>query len=420
MRRPSSVRGLFVVVGALGLFHCLAAPAAAFYQRQWGASDVELRGFVDLSGAFSRNPADTVFYPDRTEALWGGSGRFLADARLGAAARTELNVLQTVRAKPSFRLASPGEAAVEVERSALLTWEQHESGNSEAQLDVDVLTVGWSCRRLDLTLGRQPVNLATTFYFSPNDFFAPFSAQTFFRVYKPGVDAARAEVRLGELSQLSIIGVLGYEPDPSRGNGWSASPDWSRASLLGRLAVPFAGFEWALLAGSVRDQTVSGGSLQGELFNWLGIRAEGHYAAAETGSAASGLEVTVGLEHRFVNSLTIRLEQFHHGQGYGSIDLVNEAARHGRLGLGYTGRDYTAFDMGYEFSPLLTGELLLIRNWTDQSWLFSVNSVYSLSDESELNLNITVPHGHAPDQATIRSEFGLEPCQAALAYRRYF
>jgi hypothetical protein len=53
--------------------------------------------------------------------------------------------------------------------------------------------------------------LASTYYFSPNDFFAPFTADTFYREYKAGVDAVRLDINLGTLSQLTLIGALTYD-----------------------------------------------------------------------------------------------------------------------------------------------------------------------------------------------------------------
>lgn len=100
-------------------------------------------------------------------------------------------------------------------------------------------------------------------------------------MYKAGVDAARFDLRLSDLSQFTLIGVLGYHEEQDAGNGWSRAPDWGRTSLVGRLTRNRGDFEWGLVAGRVRDYRVFGASLQGDLFHWLGIRAEGHYQDTE-------------------------------------------------------------------------------------------------------------------------------------------
>lgn len=308
-----------------------------------------------------------------------------------------------------------------MERSGLLSWQQHASGNSEANLSVDTAAFHFVQQNVEWSIGRQPVNLATTVYFTPNDFFASFAAQTFYRAYKPGVDSGRAEVRLGNLAQLSLVGVLGYAPADTNAADWRNRPDWSRNSLVGRLAVNRNDFEWGVLAGSVRQYRVIGGSLQGELFDWLGIRAEGHYADPEHDGLASGSELSVGLEHRFANSLELRIEQFHHGQGYGgSAEALARALNAGIVQEGYTGRQYTAFGASYEFSPLLTGDVLVLANWNDHSRLVSLNGVYSLSDEAELAMTLSIPRGEHAVTTSPGSEFGLAPTTLACVFRLYY
>lgn len=392
----------------------------AFYEWQGDQKNLNLRGFTSLTASGGRYPQNNIFFTDRTDTSWSGAFRLLADAAVGDHGHLELNGLQTIVSTSETLLSQYSNRPTTVERSGLLSWQQHESSNSQGNFVLDTINAGWSTDRIDFILGRQPINLASTFYFTPNDFFAPFAAQTFFRVYKPGVDGARIEARLGNLSQLSVITVMGYGQDPATGNSWSNRVDWSRTSLLTRFATTKIGFEWAFLGGSVRDHTIIGGSLQGELWDWLGIRAEGHYASPEKDAENNGSEITLGLEHRFANSLTVRLEQFYHGQGYRNIEAVNNAINAGQLTSGYLGRSYTAFDMNYEFSPLLIGELLFLKNWTDHSQLFSINVIYSLTDESELNATMSLPIGDTPDGSLINSEFGARPVQGVIQFRFYF
>ena len=190
------------------------------------------------------------------------------EAQSGNGLGIEVNAYQTWIPEGLLGIRSGLGTAPNVERSDAL---ERSLGNDRyAHMVADRLNIRWSKGPLDLTLGRQPVNLATTFYFTPNDFFAPFAAQTFYRVYKPGVDALRAEIGLGGLSQLSLISVLGYSRDPNSDTGWSDDPLGDRTSYIGRISTVFHDFEWALLGGQLQDRDVAGGSIQGELFRWLG------------------------------------------------------------------------------------------------------------------------------------------------------
>lgn len=409
-------RGFLWVVVFLG---ALFSPGAALAFGQWQSeeSSVGLRGFTSLGGAYTRNPRVSYLYDSREDLLWDVDQRFLVTAKYWENARFDLNVLQNMRATST---PVPGAGQGGAERSGLFSWQQHESGNSEASLSVDTAAFHFVQENIEWSVGRQPVNLATTMYFSPNDFFAPFAAQTFFRTYKPGVDSGRVEVRLGNLAQLSVIGVLGYSPENLAEAGWRNRPDWSRNSLLARFVVNRNDWEWGFLGGTVRDHRITGGSLQGEFFEWLGVRAEAHYAAPEQDGGSGGAEVSFGIEHRFADSLELRLEQFHHGQGYGSAEALGLALASGSLRQGYTGRDYTALGASYEFSPLLTGQVLILANWSDHSQLLSLNGVYSLSDEAELAVTFSVPRGDHSENSFVGSEFGFAPTTLACAFRVYY
>jgi len=412
-----SGRVLSLFALSLAAIFFFPAPGQAFSDWQSEDASVSLRGFTGLGASYNHNPEASALYDSREDLLWDVDQRFLATARYRENARFDLNVLQNFHATSSPAL---GVRSAGAERSGLLSWQQHASGNSEANLSVDTAAFHYVQQNIEWSIGRQPVNLATTTYFSPNDFFAPFAAQTFYRVYKPGVDSARAEVRLGNLAQLSLVGVLGYSPESTTDAEWRNRPDWSRNSLLARVAINRNDWEWGLLGGTVRDHRITGGSLQGEFFEWLGVRAEGHYAAPEQDGLSGGSEVSAGIEHRFANSLELRLEQFHHGQGYGSSEALNQALASGRLAEGYTGRDYTAFGASYEFSPLLTGQALILANWSDHSQLLSLNGVYSLSNEAELAVTLSLPRGDHAENNSAGTEFGNAPVTLACVFRIYY
>jgi hypothetical protein len=399
---------------------CASTPAPAFYEWRGENGRIDLRGFLQAFGAASKNPEDESFFPHDTDAGGAAVGRLLLLTEMGDRVGLEFNGYQSYTTTTGTQSVPPGSLPGHPERSSALEWDQINETDRDARLGLDRLSLRFTLERLDLTLGRQPVNLATVFYFTPNDFFAPFSPQTFFRVYKPGVDAARAEVRLGELSQLSVIDVLGYDPDPSTANGWSRKPSPDRSSILARVSASRLGFEWALLGGRVYDRSLIGGSLQGELAGWLGLRAEGHYAAPSPGGLDRFVKAAVDFEHRFENSLTVRLEPYYNSRGYGKGSDVNASIQTGPSSGLFQAKDYTALGLSYEFSPLLTGELLSIANWVDPSYLLAFNSVYSLSNETEFAFGVSLPVGKPPRAGEIKSEFGRMPASVSAEIRTHF
>jgi hypothetical protein len=419
LKRDDITRATLVIVCSVFLLLAkLSVPALAFYEWQSDNGSLDLRGLVRGFATAFKNPEDDFFYEDKSGAGAAAIARLIMQAQSGQHLSFEVNAYQTYI--PASLLTSQGNLGtpLDVERSAVL--ECSFSDDEYVHLALDRLNVRWSHNRLDLIVGRQPINLATTFYFTPNDFFAPFTAQAFYRVYKPGIDALRAEMRLGDLSQLSLISVLGYEQNASSDTGWSDAPDGDRTSYVGRVTTVFRDFEWALLGGIVREVDIIGGSLQGELFQWLGIRAEGHFADPDDSQRDSYSELSFGIEHRWENSLNLRLEQFYHGSGAGSVSdySTTATAAQGR-GL-YLGRNYTALGVGYEFTPLLSAEMLAIANLIDHSYLLSFNAVYSLSDEAELAVNLGAPIGKKPEGTAIKSEFGFYPYSFNIEVRFYF
>jgi hypothetical protein len=407
---------LTLVFSVTLLLPTLSIPALAFYEWQSDDGSFDLRALVRGFGIVYENPENQFFYEDKSDAGAAAIARLIMHARAGQHLGFEVNAYQTyIPASMASRLGSLG-TPLDVERSSALEWSF--SDDDYVHLAIDRLNISCSYNRLDLIAGRQPINLATTFYFTPNDFFAPFSAQAFYRMYKSGVDAVRAEVRLGNLSQLSLISVLGYERESDSDTGWSRDPDWHRTSYVGRISKTFRDFEWALLGGVVREADVIGGSLQGELFQWLGIRSEGHFADPD--DSQRNLELSLGIEHRWENSLNLRLEHFYHGNGASSVsdyDITPTAAQGNSI---YLGRNYTALGIGYEFTPLLNAEMLTIANLIDHSYLLSFNAIYSLSDEAELATNLGVPIGKKPEGNEIKSEFGLYPYTVSIEVRCYF
>lgn len=406
----------FIALSVLFIFFSM--PARAFYEWQGDESFVSITGMTQIYGMAYKRHENIILYEDNDKSGIAGVGRVIVDYRTEGALSLEANAYQTyIPMELAAAQSSGGVTIPDAERSSALEWSASE--DNYIHTAVDRLNLRWSRDRVDLIIGRQPVNLATNYYFTPNDFFAAFAAQTFYRVYKPGVDAARAEVRLGNLSQLSLIGVLGYSPDENGDNGWSSRPETGRSSFIGRISGNLHEFEWALIAGVLADSDVIGGSLQGEMFEWLDVKAEAHVARPESPAQDKHAEVSLGIQHYWENSLDIRLEYFYHGSGYTRASDYAEASLESGHGL-YLGRHYSALGIGYEFTPLLTGQMVLIGNLTDNSLLASFNAVYSLSNESELSFGAAAPFGREAEGMNIKSEFGMYPYSVNVEWRWYF
>jgi hypothetical protein len=111
-------------------------------------------------------------------------------------------------------------------------------------------------------------------------------------------------------------------------------------------------FEFAGLAGKVNGDDIIGIGFQGELFDWLGVRGEGHMHFPDEVGQSRDVQFSLGLEHRFENTLTIMLEPFYQRAGSADDHDYNLAILSNQTAF-YLARNYTAIGVNYEITPLL-------------------------------------------------------------------
>ncbi len=408
------------------------ASALAFAEGSFGPVEAELRGNLRWLSFISASTDEDLPGGAENHAVFL---RAIGDLTASDGLSSEFHLLQflsgstaSASALPALNLAFRGG---ERNRTHALHWTQSTSLFSAAFMEVDRLSVRLSLRPFDITVGRQPISLATSYLFTPNDFFAPFFAQSFYRLYKPGVDAARVDMELGEFTGLSLYGVLGYAHGAeSRASDPVSLKD---SSLLARAFTNlFDVVDVSILGGYIADFWLVGGGFQGELFGWLGVRGEGHV----TFGNEPMVEFSLGIEHRFESSLHLRAEYFHHGAGASDPTRYLQAAVVATPSeLPYFGRHYAAVGASYELSPLLVADVLILANMQDPSAFATIYFAYSLLDEVELAVSAAAPLGRGPSGSidpsvgplgelilpdTIESEFGLYPFTLNAELRAYF
>lgn len=399
-----------------GLALLLPLSAQAFYQVQSEEGSVEIRGLVEALGLAANNPNDDALYPDDKILGAAMSGRLMLDIDWQHW-QFEAHAVQAYQSE-ELQFSGRGYRAIrDVERSDVFTTR---FASDDATLLLDRLNLQYGKGPLNLKLGRQPVNLASTFYFTPNDFFAPFAAQTFYRTYKPGVDAARMDWQWSALSQLTLLTVLDYQADANSDTGWEKSPDWGNTAFLARASTLVGDNQWGLLAAEIDHDQIIGFDLQGEAFGWLGIRAEGHIRFFDEADRERDSKLSLSFEYRPNSRSSLRLEQFYQRSGSTDeqdydLDLLDLNSSQF-----YLARHYTAVGGSYEVTPLLNTSAVMIYNHNDQSSLLALYGTYSLSDESELAVGINLPVGDLPENGELESEFGAYPKSLTVEIRSYF
>jgi hypothetical protein len=394
---------------------CLPVTSQAFYQWQGEEVELELRGFARGVGVTANNPNDDFLFEEDEVLGAGVFGRLMLDIEWSNLS-AEMHIVQSYLGDELRTGGSRFSSLIDAERSDGLHWRYD---NGHADLVIDRLNVQYESDDLRLKLGRQPINLATTFYFTPNDFFAPFAAQAFFRTYKPGVDSARVDWQWSEYSQLSLVTVIDYEPDLSQPTGWQTSPDWSDTAYLARVSTLTENFELGLVAATVSGDDIIGFDFQGEVFDWFGLRGEGHLRFTDEANINRDAKFSLAIDKRWQNTLTLRLEHFYQRSGAKNSDDYQVIALADNNNF-YLARNYTAIGAGYEFTPLWLADGVWLFNHQDASKLLALYSTYSLSDESELSIGINIPMGKQPEFGRLKTEFGGFPHSVTVEYRVYF
>ena len=162
---------------------------------------------------------------------------------------------------------------------------QSELADDDVRLwaEVDRLNARFEHRRFSLTVGRQPITWGVNYFWPVLDLFGPFSPAAVDRDYKPGVDALRLSVPVGDFSEIQLIAA-------AQGDEATAAPDsnedWSYGAL-GRFHL--SGTDVGVMLGNFyRDRTgglfvtgdAGGLGLRGEVLytdvapEWIGLPGE--------------------------------------------------------------------------------------------------------------------------------------------------
>jgi len=277
----------------------------------------------------------------------------------------------------------------------------------------DRLAVGWApSRSVDIRVGRQAISWATTLFLTPADPFSPFDPADPFREFRAGVDAFRAQVFPGPLSQVDFV---------VRATEFSGRTD---VSVLGRGLTTWKNWELSIWGGSLyRELAVAGGAAGS-----VGATALRGEAAVRRQEGETFFRGTFGLDRRFeVWSRDLYLVVEYQRDGFGAADatayldlLDSEPFLRGELQV--LGRDELAGQAQYQLTPLWGLSLLGLWNLNDTSTLVSPSVSYSASDEATISGGVFVGLGdHELDaEEGLASEYGVAGVTGYLSVSIFF
>jgi hypothetical protein len=408
------------------------APTDATTKKSSPRGDTGIGGALRLVGAFSgfEDAAHDLGIED--DATLATVGRLLVDHR-GDAIKIELNAfIELGRSGFSPALANAfGTAATNLSayRHEYLTVPFWSQGNVNGAVGLDRARVAWEHRALLIEAGRFPISQSVTNFFTPNDFFAPFSANAINKIYKPGVEALRVSYAPTPLSALEFVAAPGFS------DGYEAA--WSHTALIVRASAVKWGYDWSVTGGKLAQRWVAGGAFQGTL-GPVGMRAEGHLGIPDLdGKGRKGDDLDRELHGRAAggpnfnfnwHSSAISLEYAFFSDGVGDpSDFVTRIGQRYPDDLPYMGRHYVAGHFSTQFIGVLSGAVLAMVNAEDGSGLAGLTLAYSVADEADLALGAFLPWGDGISAPSVQnplpgvgSEFGASPTTVFLESRVFF
>ena len=306
-----------------------------------------------------------------------------------------------------------------------LEWTTVNTANQRLTHGIDRLSFSYSSPSMVLRIGRQALTWGAGTVFHPMDLVAPFSPAARDTEFKPGVDMVYLQWLMDNGDDLELIGV------PRRAvAGGPVSADASTFALRYRTTLGDLGAEM-VLARDHGDTTAGlglSGALGGAAWNLEVVPTRLANGTVRTSGLAN-----ISTATRIMGRTGLLFaEYFHNGFGLDTKGLSlagltpDLADRLGRGQVFNVGRDYLAFGLSLEVSPLVNVSAGSILSLTDRSRLSTAQLNWSLSDNANLILGAQLPGGARG------TEFGGLPATGAgapyampeksvyLLFRQYF
>ena len=295
-----------------------------------------------------------------------------------------------------------------------LKWEAIEENDYSFFSEFDRLKLLWTSGDLEVTVGRQRIAWGTGLVWNPTDLFNAANILDFDYPERPGTDAIKLQYYIDELSAIEF----------------ALSPGKTKEDVIyaGRYKTNFRNYDFSLLAGWQLNTLRIGGSWAGDIFEG-GFRGEIVYSKPDINillpvdPAMAALilpgnlpklilekpywTTALSYDYTFENSLYLHSEWLFNELGA----TKNSGIR--RFKTIHTGelspaRHSLFFEMAYDITPLLRGDIFFIVNPTDGSWIAAPSLTYSLAMNWEVYLLAF------PSKGKEGSEFGGFPPQYFL------
>jgi hypothetical protein len=372
----------------------------------------------------SRLPDDPAVAPDRDSAT--GLFRFRVEPTLrwGPRVVVEGAYEQRVRLFSSTAAVAqdhvlPADAGAPF-RIRQLDWQIASASRSEWRGEIDRAAARVHLEGADVTVGRQAIGWGRGALFGAVDLFAPFTPLEADREWRRGVDAIRADVKLGDRASIDSVAAfdrsLRRSAFATRLRGYAGKAD---LEILGgyRARDLFAGMATSAAVGDVE--------LHGE---FAVFRTPGVAGSLDFASPRWVTKAVAGGSYRIPAGSGVLVYGEYHYSGFGAASpeliLANLAdpafqERYVRGDTQILGRHAAAVLASYEWSPEVSVSGEWLQSPVDRSGVIAPSMTWTGSDRWSVLLSGYVPYGSGPGGPTLQSQFGASPLGLFVQLRVY-
>lgn len=281
---------------------------------------------------------------------------------------------------------------------------QHNQGNQRLSLSLDRLNTAIFTDTATWVFGRQAISLGQSLLFTPLALGNQLAIPSLDTEYAPGVDAISGDIWL-ENGNLQLITAFGSSQADRTLN-------WDGSALLSRYTSHVGNLEWAWQLGKINQAYLLGGGISGDR-DGIAYRLELAHTQPQS-SLLHGQAFTTwvaGLGYQANDDLHLEIEYLRNG---GAKTASYTLARLQSGMIASTNQALVAASVSYQINPLLLGQISQFNALTDKSQFTQLGISYSISDNSNLQINGTLYTG------TALSEFGALSDTYNITYRNYF
>ncbi len=255
-------------------------------------------------------------------------------------------------------------------------WKRNNSINF---LEIDRLWFDFIYENVQLSIGRQRIAWGTSLVWNITDLFNPLSILDFDYEERPASDAIRIQYYTSDISKLDIA--------------FKSSDKNEKSTLAIQYYYNIFEYDFYFLAGFFKQRPVAGFSWAGDIYG-AGFRGEillssppdkVKYVNLFHNEKKLQLSSVFSFDYTFINSLYIHIEFLYNNIGKkANIQLYSRDAL--ELGMQSASRLNLFYQIGYNITPLLRGDILSLHNPFDNSSAILLSLNYSVIENLDVSM----------------------------------